>query len=408
MSRDTSTIEHGEHSANWPFMSMSQWLDCLPEQAIPPIWSQYMGQRPLIIFDPEIIKETITEASKCFEEHYHCDPYPILENISTYQISQQILLSKTLDYILGGEQHEPIIKEESSDRRFKHPLWNDNPYFSYLKQSYLLTANMLNESAKFLKGIDGDNKRRFKFYMKQVIDASSPANFPATNPQVIEETVKTNGKNLMKGYLSLLEHLNDNPYSFPIRMTDPKAFNLGENIAATKGSVVFKNHLFELIHYHATKSNVGSVPLLIVPPWIKKFYIFDLQKENSFIQWMLDRGIDVFMMSWVNPDKNHADQTLENYILDGIHYAIQKIIGLKGVSRINAMGYCTGGIALTTLLAYLGKIGEDTKINSATILAAPINFDKAGDLKTFVCQRQLNLLEKYVQKKGCKLKCRGS
>src|SRR3990167_10716694 len=206
----------------------------------------------------------------------------------------------------------------SPDKRFRHEAWETVPYFLFIKEYYLIISRWLEKIVSQMDGLDEKTTQKVQFYLKQMVDAASPTNSPFTNPEVLEEFVKTKGESLKKGLETLLQDMETGQW---MKMTDLSAFRLGETLASTKGEVVYRNHLFELIHYAPLTEQQYAVPLLIVPPWINKFYIFDLSSSNSFVKWMVEQGHNVFIISWVNPGAPLASLSFDDYLLDGAYRA---------------------------------------------------------------------------------------
>jgi len=308
----------------------------------------------------------------------------------------QDLLQSTIDR-LQGRMETTFIAPINGDKRFQDPEWNENPFFSLLQQAYFLNAKYLKEIVTSIEGLDPITSRKLMFYTNHLIDALSPTNFPLTNPAVLHETVASSGKNLVRGFQKYLEDSANGQWQS--RMTDMKAFKLGKNLATTPGKVVFQNDLFQLIQYEPLTKRVAKRPLLIVPPWINKYYIFDLKPENSFVKWALESGLTVFIISWVNPDKRHAQKTMTDYTLEGVKTAVDQVCSITGEKKINAIGYCSGGILLSFLMCYL-KEKKANPIASATLMATPFDFSKADELGIYRCEHQQRKLEEYVQKKG--------
>ncbi len=299
-----------------------------------------------------------------------------------------------------GLEPEPVVTPERSDRRFFDESWNEHTVFDHIKQFYLLVSKYLQHSSTCNSHLDDKIQSQFEFYTKQWLDALSPANFAATNPMVLQETLEKKGVNLLEGARALIEDFaRGKGQKLMTRMTDFESFEVGENIATTPGKVVYQNELMQLIQYAPTTRTVFETPLLIVPPWINKFYILDLRKENSFIQWALDQGHTVFVISWVNPDENYADTEFEDYMLKGILTAAEQIKKETGVSKVNTIGYCIGGTLMAATNAYLAK-KRKRLINTTTYFTTMIDFDEPGDLGVFIDDMQLNKLDQDMAKDG--------
>ena len=289
--------------------------------------------------------------------------------------------------------------EPTRDKRFKHPDWTENALFSFIRESYLVAAKSLLSSVHDVKGLDPATARKVDFYTRQFVDAMSPSNFIVTNPEVLTTTLETGGQNLLRGLENLLADLDRGDGRLAIAMTDMKSFRLGENIAATPGKVVYQNELMQLIQYAPSTQDVRRRPLLIIPPWINKFYVLDLQPKNSFIKWCVDRGHTVFVISWVNPDERLAQKSFEDYMLEGPLAALDAIDAATGERSVNAVGYCLGGTLLASTLAYLAAHGDD-RIASATYFVTLLDFTEVGDMAVFIDEDQIASLEKRMQEHG--------
>jgi polyhydroxyalkanoate synthase subunit PhaC len=285
------------------------------------------------------------------------------------------------------------------DRRFKHPEWSENAIFNFVKDSYLIAAGSILSTIREVKGMDEASARKIDFYTRQFVDALSPSNFIATNPEVLTATLISGGQNLLRGLENLLADLERGNGRLAITMTDMKAFRLGENIATTPGKIVYQNELMQLIQYTPSTREVRRRPLLIVPPWINKFYILDLQPKNSFIKWAVDQGHTVFAISWVNPDEKLAGKGFENYLLEGPLTALDAIETATGERSVNAIGYCLGGTLLASTLAYLAAKLED-RIASATYFTTLVDFTEVGDMAVFIDEEQLASLERRMRERG--------
>jgi poly[(R)-3-hydroxyalkanoate] polymerase subunit PhaC len=300
---------------------------------------------------------------------------------------------------MAGEQTEPVAKPDSKDKRFADPEWSQNQFFDFLKQVYLLTAQWGDRLVKDATGVDELTRKKAEFYVKQIANAVSPSNFVLTNPELLRETLSSNAGNLARGMHMLSEDIKAGHGNLKIRQSDPSMFEIGRTLALTPGKVVFQNELFQLIQYEATTKEVLKVPLLIVPPWINKFYILDLNPEKSFIKWCVDQGITVFVMSWVNPDAKLAEKSFEEYMREGVIAALDAVKTITGEKQVNAIGYCVGGTLLSVTLAYLAA-KKQNRVKSATLFAAQVDFSNAGDLMVFVDEERIKQLEEHMKKQG--------
>jgi polyhydroxyalkanoate synthase subunit PhaC len=344
------------------------------------------------VFDQEVVMETLNTAMLKMSKRP--EKFEALQ--SQYLSDFQELLQSTMDN-LQGNISQFFLEPAPNDKRFNDPVWKTNPFFSLLQQSYLLNAKFMKEAVNSIEGLDPLTKHKLSFYTTHLCDAFCPTNFPLTNPAVLQETLASAGKNLVKGFQKYLEDVSSGEWH--ARMTDMKAFQLGKSLATTPGKVVFQNDIFQLIQYEPLSKRVAKRPLLIIPPWINKYYIFDLRPENSFVRWALESGLSVFIISWVNPEKKHANKTLSDYVLDGVKTAIDQVCHITGEDKVNTLGYCNGGTLLSLLMAYY-KNKKNNPIASATLLVTPFDFSKADDMGVYRCEHQQRKIEEYVQQKG--------
>ncbi len=344
--------------------------------------------------DPLNITSAFTELLRSMV----ADPSAIME--AQFQLWQDYmgLWERTARKMMGSAV-EPMVAPAKGDKRFLDRDWQENQIFDFIKQSYLLTSNWMQETvAKADEKLDPKTKKRIEFYTKQFADAIAPTNFVLTNPQVLRATLQSNGENLINGLNNLLEDLDRGHGQLSIRQS-ADAFKIGENIATAPGKVVFRNDLIELLQYDPATKDVYKTPLLIFPPWINKFYILDLKPENSFIRWASAQGYTVFVVSWMNPDKKLAKKTFEDYMREGIFAALEAVEAATGERKVNCIGYCIGGTLLSATLAYMAATGDD-RVNSATFFAAQADFTEAGDLQIFVDDEQLNALKQQMDEAG--------
>ena len=314
------------------------------------------------------------------------NPQGWLEMVNKYQQDQFKIWS---DLLNGTEDSRP-----SKDRRFDSDEWSKLPVFDFIKQSYLLTAEALSKSTDAIP-LDGKEKKRLKFYTQYFIDAMSPSNFVNLNPDVIAEAMRTNGQSLIDGLQNLVTDLEKGR----ITMTDESAFTLGENIGVSEGSVVFRNHLFELIQYKPTTETVHQRPLLIVPPCINKFYILDLQPQNSYVKWCVDQGNTVFLISWANTTPEHSHIGWDDYVQDGLFEAIRVVKEITDEKKLNAVAWCIGGTILASALAVMQKKRDQT-VGSATLLTTLLDFSEPGDLGVFLNEEEVDLRAVQIEKEG--------
>jgi polyhydroxyalkanoate synthase len=300
---------------------------------------------------------------------------------------------------MAGEASEPAVLPDSKDKRFVDPEWSQNQFFDFLKQAYLLTTNWADHLVKNAEGVDEHTRKKAEFYVKQMAAAISPSNFVLTNPELLRETLSSNAENLVRGMRNLSEDIEAGQGHLKIRQSDYANFEVGRNLALTPGKVVYQNELMQLIQYEATTPNVLKAPLLIVPPWINKFYILDLTPEKSFIKWCVDEGVTVFVISWVNPDAKLTEKSFEQYMREGVIEALDAVKQATGESKVHTIGYCVGGTLLTVTLAYLAA-KKQSRALSATLFAAQIDFTYAGDLMVFVDEQQIKQVEERMKERG--------
>ena len=326
------------------------------------------------------------------------DPFKLAQMSMRMWQDYFTLWQNTMLKVTGGDA-APVVEPGKSDNRFKSELWQNNLVFDYIKQSYLIAAQNIQRSVSEVEGLDAKTASKVKFFTRQYVDALAPTNFVLTNPEVLQTTIETGGKNLLEGLNHLLQDIDRGDGKLAISMTDPKAFKMGENVASTPGKVVFQNDLMQLIQYQPTTSTVYKTPLLIVPPWINKYYILDLRQKNSFIRFALDQGHTVFVISWVNPDEHHADKTFDDYLLEGPLEAMDAIEQATGERELNMIGYCLGGTLTASLLAWMAVKG-DRRVKSVTFFTTLIDFSEPGELGVFVDETTVEGLEKKMTQRG--------
>lgn len=298
-----------------------------------------------------------------------------------------------------GQEADPVIEPAPQDRRFKDEEWAKNAVFDFIKQSYLLTTRSIHQAVGDVEGLDPKTRQRVEFYTRQFVDAMSPSNIPALNPTVIKATMESGGENLLRGLANLLEDLERGKGDLRISMTDLNAFQLGKDVATAPGKVVLENDLMQLIQFSPATEKVKKRPLLIVPPWINKYYVLDLSPRNSFIRWAVSQGLTVFAISWVNPDEKLAQKGFEDYLAEGPLAALDAIEKATGEHEVAAIGYCLGGTLLSCALGYLARKG-DQRITAATLFTTMTDFAEPGELGVFIDEDQLGMLEKQMSEKG--------
>ena len=343
----------------------------------------------------------ISEATKLFSDlaqKWMAEPAKLAEAQGELMRGYADLWTASMKRLMG-ETVEPVAKPEPGDNRFRDPEWSANPFFDFWKQAYLLTTHWAEDVIDKTDGLDERTKQRAEFMLRLYSSAVSPSNFPLTNPEVLRETLATNGSNLVQGMRNFNDDLSKSGDLLKISQTDVTAFEVGRNLAVTPGKVVYQNDILQLIQYTPTTEKAHQVPFLIVPPWINKFYILDLTQPKSFIKYAVDQGFTVFVVSWVNPDERLAGKTFEDYMKEGILDATDAVMRETGEKKINILGYCVGGTLLSATLAYLAGRGQDL-YNSVTFLASQADFTKAGDLLLFIDDAQLKSLEEMMAERG--------
>ncbi|HZR43897.1 MAG TPA: class I poly(R)-hydroxyalkanoic acid synthase [Ktedonobacteraceae bacterium] len=312
----------------------------------------------------------------------------------------QIMIVTSLKFWGKGWELPVVIEPEKGDKRFSDPDWQLNPVFDFLKQSYLLIATTMLNAASQIEGLDANQRRKLIFYLRQFLDAISPTNTLFTNPQVVHETIQSGGQNLVRG----MEHLMRDIQAGQVKMTDTEAFAPGRNLAITSGQVIYRNKLIELIQYAPSTEKVYAIPLLFIPPWINKYYILDMQPQNSLVKFLVERGYTVFVVSWKNPDASMEETSFEDYLTLGLLAALDVAKEITGSPKVNVVGYCIGGTLLALALSYLAARGDDV-VNAATFLVSLLDFREAGDTCVFMDEPQVECVERQMMQCGY-LDCR--
>ncbi|NVK36109.1 MAG: class I poly(R)-hydroxyalkanoic acid synthase [Rhodobacteraceae bacterium] len=341
------------------------------------------------------IIKTLTQVG----EYWMSDPQRSFEAQSRLMNGYIGLWNSSLKRMMGEEDETEAAPVTKTDKRFADPDWQENQFFDFIRQLYLITSKWAEDMVQEAHGLDEHTRHKAGFYVTQISNALSPSNFLLTNPELLRLTVQSNGENLVNGTRHLWEDIQAGHGDLRIRQTDPSKFALGENMGLTPGKVIAQNDVCQLIQYTPTTETVLKRPLLIVPPWINKFYILDLNPQKSFIKWAVDQGHTVFVISWVNPDEHQAKKSFEHYMKEGILNALDVIKRATRQEEVNAVGYCVGGTLLSVTLAYMAQKGDD-RIKSATLFTTQVDFTHAGDLKVFVDEEQIALLEKQMQDTG--------
>ncbi|TDT74853.1 polyhydroxyalkanoate synthase [Litoreibacter halocynthiae] len=343
-------------------------------------------------------QEVYMQAAAAYMAEMMNNPSKILEQQVSYW-------GKSLKHYVEAQQpfvHGKIAAPEDkgpTDRRFKSELWDTHPYFNFIKQQYMYSSAAITDAMQNLEGLSDHEKGRVSFFAQQIVDMFAPTNFLATNPEALSKAVETDGASLVQGLENLVHDIEANEGDLLVSLADETAFKVGENIAATEGSVVFRNHMFELIQYKPTTEKVHATPIVIFPPWINKFYVMDLKPQNSLIKWVVDQGHTLFIVSWVNPDESYADVGIDTYVDDGYLTAFEQVKKITGQKQLNAVGYCIAGTTLSLVLALMKKRGDKT-VKSATFFTMLSDFEDPGEMGVFLEDDFVDGIERQVADKG--------
>ncbi|MFA0313576.1 class I poly(R)-hydroxyalkanoic acid synthase [Vibrio cyclitrophicus] len=335
------------------------------------------------------------DASKIFEQAAN-QPAALLQLQAQWWEQQLKIWQNTA--LMGNT--ESVITEDRGDKRFIDEAWKNDPFYSFIKQSYLLFSKSYIDTINSIEGIDEKTKERVAFFSRQAINALSPSNFIAPNPELMKLTLERNGQNLLDGLEQLQADVEASADILKIRMTNNNAFRVGGDVANTEGDVVFQNELFELIQYYPKTPQVNATPLLIVPPFINKYYILDLREKNSMVRWLLEQGHSVFMMSWRNPGEAQKDQKFGDYVTEGVVKAVTAIEDITGKEHINAAGYCIGGTVLASTVAYYAANRMKKRIKTATFFTTLLDFSQPGEVGAYINETIINAVEKQNDAKG--------
>ena len=342
--------------------------------------------------------EVFMKAATAYMHEMMQNPVKILEHQVSYwgkMLSHYMEVQKALTTGRLAAPPDDLPK----DRRFANPLWESHPYFNFIKQNYLVTSQAIEQAVDHLEGLDERDKRKVQYFTQQIVDMFAPTNFLATNPEALERAVETQGQSLVDGLENLVRDIETNQGELLVTLSDPKAFQVGKNLATTPGKVVFRNRLLELIQYSPTTERVYATPLLIFPPWINKFYILDLKEKNSLIKWIVDQGFTLFVVSWVNPDSSYAGVGMDDYVTDGYLAAIEQVKAITGEDQINTIGYCIAGTTLSLTLSLLGRRG-DKSVKSATFFTTLTDFSDPGEIGVFLDDSFVDAIERETAGSG--------
>ena len=324
-------------------------------------------------------------------------PQEVAEKTLALWSPQAELWRRSTAAMLGAEPPEPVAAPARGDKRFKHEDWSQNRVVDYIKQSYLLPSKYLEDVAD-VGELDDKDRKKVRFYTRQFIEAMSPSNFAAMNPEVLETTLTSKGENLVKGLKMMAEDLERGDGKLSIRLTDLDKFEVGRDMATTPGKVSHQNNVMQLIQYAPTTGQVHDIPLLIIPPWINKYYILDLSPHNSMVAYLRDQGFEVHIISWKNPDQGDADLSLQDYLTLGLFAALDHIAPTPD-DAVHAVGYCLGGTLLATGAAAMAR-DDDTRLRSMSLLAAQVDFSEPGELSLFINENQVAFLEDIMATQG--------
>jgi polyhydroxyalkanoate synthase len=342
--------------------------------------------------------DQVTRTLGAVAQAYMAEPQKLMEAQTQLWNSYSQLWQNAWAKALGTPT-EPLASPARNDKRFKDRDWQENTVFDFLKQFYLITSNWAQDFVKNADGLDDHTRQKAKFYVEQILNALSPSNFPVSNPEILRATLGSNGANLIEGLKHLEQDMATPDGRLRIKQSDMTAFEIGKNIAMTPGKVVFRNDTFELIQYSPTVQRTYEIPLLIVPPWINKFYILDLNPKKSFVRWATEQGLTVFMVSWVNADEKQGRKSFSDYMREGFLEAVQAVQDATGAEKINTIGYCIGGTMVAAALGYMAA-KNDNRVNAATFFTTQVDFEKAGDLRVYVDDEQVKWIEQRMEEKG--------
>lgn len=364
-----------------------------------PVLKSYIERHGFEFSEQNVDPLNLRQAGMSFMAHLMANPNRLLEMQMQYWGNLTNLMQASAQKFLSGQGDE-LYKPEAGDKRFSAPVWTDSAYYDFIKQYYLMNARWMEDVIASAEDLDPDSRQRIMFQTRQLVNALAPTNFLLTNPEVLAETFRTRGDNLVRGLHNLIEDMERGQGELAISTTDYSAFRIGENIATTAGAVVFRNDLIELIQYEPATAQVYKRPLLVIPPWINKYYILDLRPDNSFMRWAVEQGYTVFTISWVNPDRKLARKRFEDYMTEGVLEALTQVEKITGEPDCNTVGYCLGGTLQAVTLAYLAATGQEKRIAGSTFLTSLVDFELAGELKMFMDESQLMLLDKEMTEKG--------
>lgn len=343
-------------------------------------------------------QELFVKAASAYMTDMMADPAKLMEHQVSFWGKSLKHYVEAQEMLAAGKLQAPA-DDTPVDRRFSNPMWDTHPYFNYVKQQYLFNSEAISEAVEGIQGLEPADKKRLDFFSEQILNMMSPANFLGTNPDALTRAVETEGQSLVDGLENLVRDIEANDGEMVLTLADRSAFKVGENLATTPGSVVFRNRMFELIQYTPSTDKVYKRPLIIFPPWINKFYILDLKEKNSLIKWIVDQGFTLFVVSWVNPDASYADVGMETYVEEGYLTAIEEVKNITGEKKVNTVGYCIAGATLGLTLSLMKK-RKDTPIASATFFTTLTDFSDQGEVGVFLDNDFVDGIEREVNEKG--------
>ncbi|SHH98036.1 class I poly(R)-hydroxyalkanoic acid synthase [Ferrimonas marina] len=345
-----------------------------------------------------MMQKSLEDVSKAMNEGMKHPENLIEHQVNWWQSQLQLFQNAMLKQ--AGQEIDPVIQPPKGDRRFRDPQWEDNPWYDYIKQAYLLTAKNLLETVDQFEDLDEESKERLRFFTRQAVNALAPSNFIGSNPELLQLTMESGGDNLVRGLKQMAKDMMRSAGTLNVSMTDESVFTLGEDLASTPGKVVHQSRLYELLQYSPSTETVAKRPILIVPPFVNKYYILDLRPENSLVKYLVDQGHTVLMISWVNPDLSHADVDFEDFVVDGVIDALLAVEKVTGEAEVNAVGYCIGGTALTTALAYMAAKRMKSRVKSATLFTTILDFAQPGELGVFINDAVVTAMEQQNAEQG--------
>ncbi len=375
---------------------LADYLDKLQESSQQ--WWKDLEQGKAVVNTPlnRAMQEISIEDTSKFLENAANQPAALLQvQMQWWEKQAQIWQNAVLT-----SSNKEVIAPAKDDKRFQDKSWNDDIFYNFIKQSYLLFGKTYLDTINSVEGLDNKVKERLNFFSRQAINAMSPTNFVSTNPELLKLTVEKNGENLVKGFQQLQEDLSSSADILKVRMTNNNAFRVGEDIANTQGDVVYQNDLMELIQYRPLTKQVNATPLLVVPPFINKYYILDLREKNSMVRWLLEQGHCVFLISWRNPGFAERNVEFSDYVTEGVMKAVTAIEDITGQPQINAAGYCIGGTALACTIAYYATKRMKARIKSASFFTTLLDFSQPGEVGAYINDNVVSAIEAQNNSRG--------